>query len=325
MVHKKYEKIIVLDFYKEASPEEKAKLEKHLSSCWKCREFKKNLGNVIPEKEKVDDSRLDRTLAEARSEFRQTLFPKGQARDKPVPVYKFRQRPRIFEPVPVYAITLVAIVMIAIGGVSTFLFLHRTSNGAASVISELTPNNRNDVAIDNINFISTDPKSGEVQFSFDLVRRCEMKGSLDNQDVQKILAYALVNSANPGVRLKTVSMLNKAADARPDNEIENALVKAVKSDDNAGVRRESLLSLKKLPFDNKIKDAILFVLQRDKNPGLRVMAIDYLSGQETAMVQQHSASIDPKVLEVLKQESSSDQNHYVRLKAAGMLKEITEL
>jgi hypothetical protein len=318
MKHKKFESLIVLDFYHEISLDEKVKLDKHLSACPGCIEFQKNLGRTMPQHRQVDDSFLKGTLLEARDELHRTLRI-----SKNIPEYRFRFSERRFIPAPVYAVVAIAIVMLAIGAAGSYLYFKYQGKGERSILSDLNYQSRNDVAIDNIRFLSTDQKLGEVHFSFDYVKRCEIKGSLDDRDVQRVLAYALDNSENPGIRLKTVGMLDAAASTRSDKEIQGALVRAAKTDDNAGVRREALLSLKKLPFDNGIKDALLFVLQNDRNPGLRVLAINCLA--EKAGVSSGNKAVDPKTLNVLKETSLSDENKYVRLKAAGMLKEITEL
>ncbi|HUI29974.1 MAG TPA: HEAT repeat domain-containing protein [Candidatus Acidoferrales bacterium] len=322
MRHKKYESLIVMDFYKEILPEEKAKLERHMSLCVKCGEFRKNLTDTVPQRRQTDDAFLDRTLPDARSEFRRALHE-----DKKLTVhrYRFLSYEKSSMPVPLYAVVVVAFVMLAIGTAASFLFLNRSGKNAVSVISELTSDNRNNVTIDNINFLPTDQRSGEVQFSFDFVKRYEMKGSLDDQGIQKVLSYALINSDNAGVRIKTAGMLNVAASGGTDKEIENALLKATRTDENTGVRREALLSLEQLPFDNEIKDVLLSVLQNDKNPGMRVLAINYLSEKEISTAATKINEIDPKILNVLKEKSLSDQNQYVRVKAAGMLKEFREL
>jgi len=320
MKHKKFESLIVLDFYNEISPEEKARLRKHLSACSKCIEFQQNIGRTIPQRRQTDDSPLDGALAEARNELHRALL-----KSRGGPIYKFHPSGRNLAPVPLYAVAVIAFAMLAIGGTTGYLYFDHQGKGTRAVISDLNSQNRSDVAIDDIRFISTDRATGEIQFSFDFIKRYEMKGSLDDHDVQKVLAYALGNSDNAGVRLKTVGFLDAAASAKPDNEIEGALLKAAKADNNAGVRREALLSLKKLPFDDEIKDGLLFVLQNDKNPGMRVLAINYLSEREMASISPGAKSVDPKVLNVLKEKSLSDQNQYVRLKASDMLKEITEL
>lgn len=326
MRHKKFESLIVLNFYGENLPEDKKNLDSHLLACPKCKKFQQDIIKAIPRRRPAEDLNLDGTLLEARNEFHQKLFEgKGHA----VPAYKIlrHEKERGFVTVPIYAVAAIAFVMLAIGMMTSYLFINGSGKNNGSIISELVSQNRSKVAIDNIRFLSTDPKSGEIQFSFDFIKRYDVKGSLDDRDIQKILAYALGNSDNPGVRLKTVGMLDEAAQTKPDQEIENALVKAAKADDNAGVRRQALLSLKKLPFDNDVKDVLLFVLQNDKNPGMRVAAINCLSEKELASGSTllNTKVVDPKILNVLKEKSESDQNQYVRLKAADMLKGVREL
>ncbi len=324
MKHRKFESLIVQDFFKDISPEEKAKLGKHLLSCLKCTEFQQNLAVTIPQRRQVGDPYFDKTLLEARDDLHRILHEKRNTVSQEFKFYH-PYKVRRFAPVPIYAVAIIAFVVLSIGATTSYFFFNQTGKSTASVISELTSQNRNNVAIDNIRFLSSGSNSGEIQFSFDFVKRYEMKGSLDDQHIQKVLAYALGNSDNAGIRLRTVGILDAAASANPDKEIEGALLKAVRNDENAGVRREALLSLGKSPFDNEIKDALLFVLQNDKNPGMRVLAINYLSEKEMTPSSSNPKAVDPKVLNILKEKSLSDQNKYVRLKAAGMLKEITEL
>jgi hypothetical protein len=328
MRHKKFESLIVLDFYDETSQEEKTKLEKHLSSCSRCSRFRQSLSKTILHSKQHDHSSLNEALEEARQGFHRSLLEEKRTdmgRDFSSVVkdreFKFRRTEKRFAPVPAYAVVAIAFVMLAAGATTSFLFLNKTEKSSGSMLSELTSENRDDVAIDNVRFLPGGQKSGEVKFSFDFIKRYEMNGSLDDHNVQKVLAFALGNSDNVGVRLKTVGMLETSS--KTDKEVEGALVKAAKFDDNAGVRREALLSLKKLPFDNEIRSALLFALKNDKNPGIRVLAINFLSDKE--LTSSGPKVVDPNVLNVLREKSLSDQNQYVRLKAAGMLKEITEL
>lgn len=331
MRHKKYECLIVLWMYNEASPEENRKLENHLSFCPKCREFREDLSKLLSPRNVPERFSLDETLLEARKSFRGAVqeenvssLPGGRIR------WSRPEAPRMFAPVPAYAMAIVAVLMLVIGAAASYLFVNRGGTPVrsnTSFLSELSLQNPDNTAIDDVRFLSVDPKTGEIQFSFNFSKRYEMKGTVDDRNVQKVLAYALVNSDNVGTRLRTIGMLDSSSTARPDVEIRAALLKAVKSDDNAGVRREALLSVEKLPFDNDVKDAVLAVLQNDKNPGMRVAAINLLSEKEltTGATSQTAKRVDPKILNVLKESSASDQNKYVRLKAADMLKEFREL
>lgn len=329
MRHEKYEELIVLSLYDELEKEEKKLLEEHLPSCPQCSRFLAKLSGTFGDwKEKrgpVDEQMLN----QARRELRVSLSnEKREAGRMNVYVGFPKLRRWGFAPVPVYAAVAFAVVMLAAGLLSGLFLFNRSSGSAGgvhTVLSEISAANSRDVAIADVRFLPGDKNNGDLRFSFNLVRRYVMDGSLDDKDVQKVLAFALVNSDNPGVRLRTIGMLD--ASVKPDPEIERALVKAVETDENAGVRREALLSLEKFPFNNTIKEALLFVLQKDKNPGMRVAAINILAGKELSAASGAAVEkrVDPRVLEVLRERSASDQNRYVRLKAADMLKEFKEL
>lgn len=324
MKHKKIEELIVLAHYEETAPEEKTIIEEHLRSCRACSEFSRRLDDVFPGNVEGPSKEVDRSIGIARNEFRRALVVErhGTGINRRLPASN-KMPGRVRFSVPAYALAGAAVLLMAAGLLTGYL-LRGGGNGTGAtqrVISELSARSSGNMAITDVRFEETNRKSKGVKLSFNVVKRYEMDGSLDDPNIQRVLAYALVNSDNAGVRLRTIGMLD--ASPRPDTEIENALIKALKTDDNAGVRREALLSLKKLPFDSRIKEAMLYVLQNDKNPGMRVAAINLLADSELA--EASGSNIDPQVLKVLKEKSSSDQNRYVRLKAADMLKELKEL
>jgi HEAT repeats len=329
MRHKKYESLVVLSYYDEISRDETEVLENHLKSCRRCRAFNEKLTGVLPDRKAWAGSVSEENIFEARAQFRKALFAESDGSSGRQRVARFSFQPR-WRAIPVYTAALMAFAMLSAGvAVGYFLFApgNIENNGLRGILSEISSKNSRNTAISDVRFVSTGDKSGEVEFSFDLIRRYEMRGSLDDGYVQKILAFALVNSDNPGVRLRTIGVLGSTVSVKPDGQIVNALVQAVKTDDNVGVRREALLSMMRFPFDNTTKDLLLYVLQHDKNPGMRVAAINFLSGKESneGMRAVEGKGIDPRVLDVLKERSSSDQNKYVRLKAADMLKDFKEL
>lgn len=329
MRHRKYESLIVLRHYKEISPVEDRKLDNHLSSCSRCREFRDELARIMPVGSPSSQGVVESTLEEARKSFRRVLRDENPHTIRVTRLSWRGSETRRFQ-VPAYALAVVSVVMLAVGALTSYVLVNRkpaATIGGAGFLSELSTQNQDSVAINDVKFISTDQKTGEVRFSFNFMKRYEMKGSLEDRNIQKVLAYALVNSDNPGTRLRTIGMLDASPSARPDAQIKEALLRAVLSDDNVGVRRQALVALQKLPFDNDVRDAVLSVLKNDNNPGLRVAAINLISEKEftSGTSSAKAARVDPKVLDILKEKSSSDQNKYVRLKAADMLKEITEL
>jgi HEAT repeat protein len=172
----------------------------------------------------------------------------------------------------------------------------------------------------NLQFSQTRSPDGEIDFTFDAVTPVHLKGNINDEKIQAVLAHALVTEQNPGVRLRSVNMLAAQAEQLnpPDPKVKGALVSALKTDENPAVRREALRVLKGFPFDQQIREAFLYVLVHDKNPGLRIAAINSL---DSARVQTREAG--PDLLEVLKEKMHSDNNNYVRIRAKEVLKEAT--
>ena len=156
-----------------------------------------------------------------------------------------------------------------------------------------------------------------MEFSFEAVSPVHVKGNINDERVQKVLAHALVNDQNPGVRLRTVNAIASQGERLriPDREIRAALILAVKTDENPGVRKEALKTLRSFPFDEEIKQAFLYVLMKDKNPALRIEAINSLDSARTRVV-------DKELMDVLTQRMQSDENSYVRIRAKAVLEEV---
>ncbi len=327
MRHRKYKELIVLSHYGEVKPDDEALLEDHLGGCRACAEYSRKLNGDLPKGTVRHVEDAEHLVREARIGLREMLsgekVQKAAGKEYKVAWNSGRRGNHL---IPAYAVAASVLLALATGVITGYLVFGGKSGSSSvrSIVSEISAKGAGTSVITDVRFLDAQTKAGTLKFSFNVVRRYEMKGSIENRDIQKILAYALVNSDNPGIRLRTIGMID--ASGKPDKEVEDALIEAVKTDDNAGVRREALLSLDKLPFDTRIKEAMLFVLQHDKNPGMRVAAINFLSGKELRDGSTGADNwVDPQVLDVLKEKSVSDQNRYVRLKAKDMLKELKEI
>ena len=95
--------------------------------------------------------------------------------------------------------------------------------------------------------------------------------------MQRVLSQTLLNEKNDGVRLAAISAMDDVAPANRENRVKGALIEAVMSDNNPGVRRQALVALSSFPFDSDIKNACLYVLKNDTNPGMRVGCINLLA------------------------------------------------
>jgi hypothetical protein len=133
------------------------------------------------------------------------------------------------------------------------------------------------VDVSNVYFMNTDASGGEIEMMYDEVRPMRIKAGMDDERVRRLLAHAILSGDNPGLRLQAINLLEMSEAVTPSAEVKQALIGALVSDPNAGVRRQAFLALQKFPFDNEIREALMFVLDHDDNPGIRVAAMDYLT------------------------------------------------
>ncbi len=177
------------------------------------------------------------------------------------------------------------------------------------------------IDISDIRFRDPFDQEGAIEVTFNAVKPITYKGKASDEVMQSLLAAALVNSENPGTRLKSLNQIKQQSEKNftPDPEIKSALVTALKVDENPGVRREALNVLKKFPFDLEIRDAFLFVLESDPNSGLRVAAINALVD-----LKQQGKSIDDEIRNVLNKQIQTDESEFIKIRAASLLQEVSE-
>ena len=320
MRHEQYKEWLQLLMYDELSADEKTALDQHLLQCAECRQEMEELkqfhatllqaGPITPDESLLQDAR--RSL---RSALR-------SARVKP-PLWN-RMADSFTEFIlPNYKLVLGGGATLAVGIlVGRLAFVPGTpSTGVQVPLGQPAAFLDGDPRIANVRFINSDVSSGEMEFTFDAVSPVHMKGNINDERVQKVLAHALVNDENPGVRLRSVSAFSTQTQKlkTPDKEVKAALILAVKTDGNPGVRKEALKALLSFPFDDEIKQAFLDVLMRDENPALRIAAINSLDS-----VRLQGQGGDKDLLEVLKQRMQSDDNSYIRIRAKAVMEEIKQ-
>ncbi len=171
--------------------------------------------------------------------------------------------------------------------------------------------------ISNIRFSDSFSDEGQIEFMFDAVKPLKFKGSVNDQTVQLLLAKALLTTKNPGVRIKTVNTLSSLneSSARIDPKVKKALLSSMLVDENPAVRREALSAISKFKFDAEIRDAVLEVLEKDDNSGLRVLAINILADKKL-----EDKNLDSVIKNVLNKKAASDDNDFIKLRAASILK-----
>lgn len=187
----------------------------------------------------------------------------------------------------------------------------QTSNGSAVDQSE--------TQLVNVRFANQDMQAGMVDITFDAVTPMRVKGSVNDPRITAILARALVNERNPGIRLKTVSAISDQKTIQPsiEKEVKASLIAVLKYDQNPGVRKEALKALQKFPVDDNIVEAILYVLKNEKNTGMRIAAINFLDFSKLS-----GQPVDKDLLQTLKEKMQSDDNNYIRIRGNAAFQEV---
>lgn len=168
--------------------------------------------------------------------------------------------------------------------------------------------NPGDAQIANISGVNLDPQGGQVQISFDEVRRQTLSGKPQDPRIQNFLIFAAKSYGNPGVRLDTIEILKERASER---DIRDTLLYVVDNDKNAGVRLKALEGLKQYAQDGEVRKALIRVLTGDDNPGMRVQAIDLLM-----------ASHANDLIGVLQDVAQKENNNYVRMRCQTALRDM---
>ncbi len=322
MDHQIFKEMIQLALLDELNDDEMKKLHQHLIECGSCQteydKLSKYLSVINQNKSGTVD---DEFLNEARDQFRRKLnydLSRQSILEKLFNI--FRKSIWLYKrPALAGAFSLIA---------GLFLGYLIFSPGKSSNLNLFGDNknvNGGAAAITNVRFLNDSFNNGEVEFTFDAIRQVTMKGKLNDPSVQRILAEALVNEKNPGTRIQTVNALANLSNKQPNTasgqnninpKVKSALLTALKYDGNPAVRIEALKALLKSSFDNDINEALLYVLQHDKNSGLRIAAINGL-----ASATQNGKTIDQETIKILNQKVKNDDNEYVRIRAASLIKE----
>lgn len=170
--------------------------------------------------------------------------------------------------------------------------------------------------IANVRFLDTG--SDQLEVVFQEVRPRRVRGSIEDADIRRLLAYAAVNDDNDGVRLRAVDEFSGFSAEKSDDLVKRTLITSLQTDSNAGVRQRALAALQGLPFDSEIKQAFLNVLRYDPNPGMRVAVINALEGVRS----EEPFQVDDDILQSLR-DGASDQNDYVRLRSQEFLQKVS--
>lgn len=322
MNHQQYKEWIQLSLYHELSEREQSLLNDHLAGCPECREefdrikkFHAALDQYKPEAATESD------LADARRSFRLQLH---EFIEHPSWIQKiFVGVERIF-PVQVRLI-LGGTAILAVGVWAGYLVF----KSPAEKTSLLQPASMvqasyssGEIQITNVKFDERNERTGNVDFTFDAISPMHVRGNINDEHIQKILARALLSEQNPGKRLQAVDMIGSQTEQTPNlmnAEVKAALIAILKHDPNPGVRRQALEVLSNYLPDTAVTRAFLYVLANEKNTGLVINAINLL---DVSKFEHHPISAE--LQRSLQHKAQSEGNQYVKIKATAALQEMQQ-
>jgi hypothetical protein len=312
MEHQIIKEKLQLYFFDELPAAERTVIEKHLQGCEECRkeisEMERLKVFLSLKKKAVSDSLLD----EARQELRGRIRIERNRNTVNSRIKELITRLRNVRPAYVLGITAV----FGIGLLLGFLLFKSNTHYINPIESPLTDEGTAPVKISDVKFIDSDPSDGQVEFTFNAIKPVRIKGNINDENIKSVLTYAMLNEENPGVRLNTVNLINESNSANIDPEVKAAVLAVAKYDDNPGVRKEALSFVNKIPFDEDVKSAYLYILMNDSVSGLRIEAINGLFEAS-----KKGESFRPDELSIFKEKMHADDNSYIRLRAKTVLKE----
>ena len=171
----------------------------------------------------------------------------------------------------------------------------------------------NESAIAGIRGITQEPGSNNVQVRYDRLVPESVQGSMDDPRIQQLLLYAARSNDNSGLRMDSINLLTRHPD---DARVREALMYALRYDRNPGVRLKALDGLGEfVAVDVRVRNAVLEALMRDSNPGVRIEAIRLLE----------SVKPDSSVRNAFRQLAEQDENDYIRRESRRVLSTLPEL
>jgi len=168
-------------------------------------------------------------------------------------------------------------------------------------------------SIAGISSITQEPGTNQISIKYNTVSTQQAEGSLNDQKIQQLLLYAARNNYNSGVRMDSVGLLTQNP---TDTHFRDALIYALQYDSNPGVRFKALDGLG--PYvkdDTRVRDSLLQALVNDSNPGVRTEALRLLE----------PVKADGSVRGVLMTLAAKDSSQYIRSQARTLLAQLPEI
>jgi len=303
---------IVLVTYGELPDEKMASLEQHLADCEECnRELKAMLAmhEALSYRPMLEPS--PNLLAQSRMRLDEELDsipPHGFLTRMSSNLYSWLGH---VQSAPALVTLLLGVGFLAGNFTYRYQIAHQPKLPSPVVLTNTTNG-----AIADISVIVQTPNSEIVQVTYNLVIPETVQGSLDDPAILKLLLLAAKSGANNGVRTDSVSLLanecriGHQCDSDSDGSVRNGLLVSLRYDKNPTVRLAALDGLQRyVAEDQRVRDAVLDALANDPNEHVRTRAISLLQ----------PVGSDSSVRKVMRTVSTTDENPYIRTVSTQLL------
>ena len=177
----------------------------------------------------------------------------------------------------------------------------------------IAPQLNTEASIAGIDSVTPVPGTDQVNIKYNTVSTQQTQGSLNDQQIQQLLLYAARSNYNSGVRVDSVDLL---AQKSGEMQVREALMYALQNDTNPGVRLKSLAALGNyVKTDTNVRDAVLRALVNDANSGIRIEALRLIE----------PVKADGSVRGVLMALAAKDTSTYIKSQARTMLAQLPEI
>jgi hypothetical protein len=315
ILHRRFRTKLPLLVYGDLSSREEAKIKRHLAGCEACgielKELQRLKTIASAAKGAIVDGRL---LSEARSQLNMSVG-ELQVRGRPVRGEGFLDQVLPIRPGLVFG----GGAAVLLAGLLVGRYLIPATGATQNSADPLAESQ--DVTVSNVRIIESTENAGsgydrqEIELAYDATRPMRVRGVPGDPRIQRVIAHAIVNGDNPGVRMRAVSSIDRGANGVLDREIKAALLLAMTTDVNDGVRKTALEKLLRHPADREIRDGLLHMLLTDGNPGLRVAAI---KGLDSLAARGYEP--DARMRKSLTDHLRNEDNLFVRVKTESILK-----
>lgn len=298
---------IALAAWGELPEEQRRKLEEHLKDCEACSNEMEAVQALAKAMSLVPaDEPSPNLLARTRMRLEEALdgLPRENWLVRTSQRFSLSMARLRSAPLAASVLLIMGLTAGAYGGYKMGARVHDSAQKA--LILKAAQQHDTEAKIANVSSIVQQPDSKEVVVNYNRLVPDSIQGSIDDPQIKQLLLLGAQNRVNPDVRDDSVRLLAdecRTGQQCTEGPVRNALMVAMLYDKNPTVRMKALDGLQ--PYvgkDMQVRDAVLESLMSDTDAQIRAAAIGLLAPVEA----------DSSVREVLHTVSIEDENPHIR-------------